>query len=293
MKKTSLFTAVAALALVSPLAMSAASAQQGLLRNDQMVQHAQYQGPSQQAQDRDDRDETRRGNRDEARGDDHRDRRESWRDGNREARWDDSRHNGYYQNGRWTYGPPSADRYGRANFELGYRPWAIGQSLGYYNNRFELVDYRRAQLRRPARGARWVIDDRGDYLMVNRSGRIMQVVVSGNEPRDRRQSWRDSRNDARWDDARHNGYYRNGQWTYGPPQGRFGPGEVVYGYQPWERGQRLGYYQGRYSEVDYRTDRRLRAPPRGQHWVRNDNGDLLLAAIAGGLITAVILNNAR
>ncbi len=287
MNKISLFTAVAALALVSPLAITSAFAQQDLL------QQAQYQGPSQQAQDRDNRDETRRGDRDQVRDRDHRDRRESWRDERREARWDDSRHNGYYQNGRWTYGPPSADRYGRANFELGYRPWAVGQSLGYYNTRFELVDYRRAQLRRPARGARWVVDDRGDYLMVNRSGRIMQVVVSGNEPRDRRQSWRDSRNDARWDDARHNGYYRNGQWTYGPPQGRYGPGEVVYGYQPWQRGQRLGYYQGRYSEVDYRTDRRLRAPPRGQHWVRNDSGDLLLAAVAGGLITAVILNNTR
>lgn len=285
MNKSILFTAVAAMALVSPLAIGAASAQQDLLRNDQMVQLVQYQGPSQRAQDRDDRDQANR--------DDHRDRRESWRDDNRDSRWDDNRHNGYYQNGRWTYGPPSADRYGRANFELGYRPWAVGQSLGYYNGRFAQIDYRREQLRRPSRGLRWVVDDRGDYLLVNRSGRIMQVVVSGNEPRDRRQSWRDSRNDARWDDNRHNGYYRNNQWTYGPPQGRYDRDEIVYGYQPWQRGQRLGYYEDRYSEIDYRTDRRLNAPPRGYHWVRSDNGDLLLAAIAGGLITAVILNNTR
>jgi rSAM-associated Gly-rich repeat protein len=286
MNKSTLFTAVAALALASPLAISTASAQQDLLRNGQMAQTAQYEGPSQQAQDRD-------RNREDARRGDHRDRRESWRDDNRESRWDDARHNGYYQNGRWTYGPPSADRYGRANFELGYRPWAVGQSLGYYNGRFQDVDYRREQLRRPARGTRWVVDDRGDYLLINRSGRIIQVVISGNEPRDRRQSWRDARSDARWDDRRHNGYYRDGQWTFGPPEARYGRGEVVYGYQPWQRGQRLGYYQGRYSEVDYRTDRRLRAPPRGYHWVRNDSGDLLLAAIAGGLITAVILNNVR
>jgi len=286
MNRNTLFTAVAAIALAAPPAISSASGQQDLLRNDQMVQDAQYQGPSQQAQDRDDRDNARRG--------DHRDRRESWRDDNRDSRWDDNRHNGYYQNGRWTYGPPSADRYGRANFELGYRPWAVGQSLGsYYRNRFEAVDYRRAQLRRPGRGQTWVQDDRGDFLLINRSGRIQRVVIGGAQPRDRHESWRDVRQDARWDDGRHNGYYRDNQWTFGPPQGRYDRADIVYGYQPWQRGQRLGYYQGRYQEVDYRTDRRLRPPPRGYHWVRNDSGDLLLAAIAGGLITQVILASSR
>jgi Ni/Co efflux regulator RcnB len=284
MKRSTLFSAVAALALVSPLAVSTASAQQN---NDQMVQHAQYQGPSQHAEDRDERAEN-------AHRGDHRDRRESWRDDNRDSRWDDSRHNGYYQNGRWVYGPPSTDRYGRANFELGYRPWAVGQSLGaYYGSRFEQVDYRRAQLRRPARGLRWVQDDRGDFLLVNRSGRIMQVIISGNEPRDRRQRWRDARDDARWDDRRHNGYYRDGEWTFGPPDERYGRGEVVYGYQPWRRGERLGYYQDRYQEVDYRTDSRMRQPPRGYHWVRNDSGDYLLAAIVGGLISQVIITRDR
>jgi Ni/Co efflux regulator RcnB len=286
MKRSTLFAAVAATALVGPFAISAAAAQQ-VLHNDQMIELAQYQGPSQQAQDRANRTE-------DARAGNHRDRRESWRDDNRDSRWDENRHNGYYQNGRWTYGPPSADRYGRANFALGYRPWAVGQSLGYYANRFEQVDYRRAQLRQPARGQRWVQDDRGDYLLVNRSGRIVQVIVGGHEPRDRRQPWRDARGDGRWDDQRYNGYYRNNQWTFGPPpEGRYGRGDVVYGYQPWQRGQRLGYYQSRYREVDYRTDRRLRPPPRGDHWVRNDGGDLLLAAIASGLIAQVIINSSR
>jgi Ni/Co efflux regulator RcnB len=281
MKKSTLFTAVAVLALAAPLAVSTASAQP----------QGQYEGPTQRAQDRDSRDEDARRNDDNR---DHRDRREAWRDARDDARWDDRQHNGYYMNGRWTYGQPSADRYGRRGFELGYRPWAVGQSLGYYNGRYQEVDYRRAQLRRPARGLRWVQDDRGDYLLINRSGRIVSVVISGNEPRDRRQSWRDARNDARWDERRHNGYYRNNMWTYGPPpEGRYGRGEIVYGYQPWQRGQRLGYYEGRYDEVDYRSNRGLRAPPRGYHWVRNDSGDYLLAAIAGGLIAAVILNNTR
>lgn len=286
MNRKTLFTAAAAMALVSPLAISSASAQQDLQRDDQMAQHAQYQGPSQRAEDRDNRSE-------DARRGDHRDRRESWRDTNRDSRWDDNRHNGYYQNGRWTYGPPPANR--RGSFELGYRPWSAGQSLGdYYRNRFEQIDYRRAQLQRPARGMRWVQDDRGDYLLVNRSGRITRVVISGNEPRDRRQSWRDARSDSRWDDRRHNGYYHNNVWTFGQPrEGQYGRGDIVYGYQPWQRGQRLGYYEGRYSEVDYRTDRRLRQPPRGYRWVRSDSGDFLLAAIAGGLIAQVILNTTR
>jgi len=280
MKKKILLTAVAAMALVGPFAVSTASAQQNLL------QQAQYQNPNQQARNHDQRDNAGR--------DDHRDRREAWRDENRDSRWDADRHNGYYQDGRWTYGPPSADRYGRANFELGYRPWAEGQSLGaYYLNRFEQVDYRRMQLRRPGRGQHWVRDDRGDYLLVNRSGRIVRVVISGNEPRDRRQYWRDTRDNTRWDDHRHNGYYRNNQWTFGPPPSGYDRNDVVFGYQPWQRGERLGYYQTRYQEVDYRSDRRLRAPPRGYHWVRNDSGDLLLAAIAGGLITQVILSTTR
>jgi Ni/Co efflux regulator RcnB len=37
----------------------------------------------------------------------------------------------------------------------------------------------------------------------------------------------------------------------------------------------------------------MRPPPRGYHWVRNDSGDYLLAAIAGGLITQVIITRDR
>jgi Ni/Co efflux regulator RcnB len=280
MRKSTLFTAAAVLALAGPLAIGSVSAQPR-----DLLQSAQYQGPSRHAQDQDARDNDRR---------DHRDRREAWRDSRQDARWDDQQHNGYYLNGRWSYGQPSSSVYARRGFELGYRPWAVGQNLGYYNGRYQEVDYRRAQLRRPARGLRWVQDDRGDFLLVSRSGRITQVIISGNEPRDRRHSWRDARNDTRWDERRHNGYYRNNQWTYGPPaEGRYGRGEIVYGYQPWERGQRLGYYDGRYEEVDYRTNRSLREPPRGYNWVRNESVVYLLDAISGGLIAAVILNNTR
>jgi len=67
---------------------------------------------------------------------------------------------------------------------------------------------------------------------------------------------------------------------------------VFCGYRPWARGQRLGYCANRYQEVDYRREN-LRQPRRGYHWVRNDGGDFLLAAIATGLIAQVIINSNR
>jgi Ni/Co efflux regulator RcnB len=277
MKRILLATA-AIIAIAGPFAISSASAQS-----------SSFEGPTRHAQYQDER-----GNdREDAR--DRRDRRDSWRDERREARWDDARHNGYYENGRWTYGPPSADQYGRPGFSLGYQPWERGQRLGYYDGRFDEVNYRRANLPPPRRGYHWVRADRGDaYLLVSiRSGRILQVIVRDDNRRDRRQAWREDRRDARWDDARHNGYYRDGQWTYGPPADRNRRGDAVYGYQPWERGQRLGYYNGRYTAVDYRSDDHMSAPPRGHRWVRNDSGDYLLAAIATGVIVQVILNSDR
>lgn len=58
----------------------------------------------------------------------------------------------------------------------------------------------------------------------------------------------------------------------------------------WARGQHLPpqYRSSRYVVNDYHRYG-LRAPPRGYHYVRDDNsGDILMTAIATGLITAVI-----
>ena len=56
----------------------------------------------------------------------------------------------------------------------------------------------------------------------------------------------------------------------------------------WQRG---GYlpptYRGHYSEVGDWRARRLQAPPSGYHWV-SANGNLVLAAIATGLIAQII-----
>jgi Ni/Co efflux regulator RcnB len=286
--KRILLTTVAALALITTGFTAQASAQTPQGRA------GQYQGPSERAHQQDERRESTQGPQQDDRREgarDPRDSRENWRDDG--GQWNEARHNGYYVGDRWTYGPPSALMVRRGAVP-GYQPWRAGRSLGYYQTRFTDVDYRAQHLRPPPRGHRWVRDDRGDYLLIaNRGGRVLEVVISGRDHRDRRQAWRDDRADARWDDTRYNGYYSNNRWTYGPPPNNLPRGSVVYGYQPWERGQRLGYYQGRYAEVDYRSQRGLRVPPQGYHWVRNDGGDFLLAAVASGLIAQVIINSGR
>ncbi len=57
----------------------------------------------------------------------------------------------------------------------------------------------------------------------------------------------------------------------------------------WRAGDRFGSYRN-YREVDYRSYR-LKHPPRGYHYVRDNNtGEIILAAIATGLIASIILN---
>jgi len=68
------------------------------------------------------------------------------------------------------------------------------------------------------------------------------------------------------DRGRHEGWYKRG--GYLPPQ----------------------YRETRYYVTDWRAHR-LYAPPRGYRWVRSDNDDFLLVAIATGIITNIILSN--
>jgi Ni/Co efflux regulator RcnB len=116
-----------------------------------------------------------------------------------------------------------------------------------------------------------------------------------NDHYDRDGRYRDNdRFDNRFDARRHNGYYIGNRWHFGQPSVTV----IRYkdyrpGFKPWKRGDRLGYYNGRYREVDYRDYRhhRLSAPPRGYHYVQSDNGEIILAAIATGLIAAIIASN--
>lgn len=66
------------------------------------------------------------------------------------------------------------------------------------------------------------------------------------------------------------------------------------GGQRWERGQRLDQrYRGRDRVVSDYNRYRLRAPPRGYNYYRTDSGDIVLALIATGIISAVIAGNAN
>jgi Ni/Co efflux regulator RcnB len=110
---------------------------------------------------------------------------------------------------------------------------------------------------------------------------------------DNRREWRDNRNNARWDDNHHNGYYVGNHWYYGPPpQQAYNQRNFYLGYHPWAAGQHLGYYNGRYTEVNYRSQN-LKRPNRGYHWVRDDRGVYILASINSGLIRLVVNRNAR
>jgi Ni/Co efflux regulator RcnB len=115
-----------------------------------------------------------------------------------------------------------------------------------------------------------------------------------NNGRHRRDNDRRRDNDNRrdWDRSRDNGYMYNGRWNYGPPPAYIAsrPGFAP-GYHAWRRGDRLPvYYRTQYRDIDYRVYR-LRPPPRGYHYVRDDRGEILLVGIATGLILSAILSN--
>ena len=109
--------------------------------------------------------------------------------------------------------------------------------------------------------------------------------------RDERRAYNEGRRDgyreSRWDNRRHNGYNYNGRWYYGPPPAHWRD-HARYDYRAWRRGDRLpAYYRDHYRPVDYRYYR-LRPPPRGYHYVRDDRGDYLLVGIATGVILGII-----
>jgi Ni/Co efflux regulator RcnB len=110
-----------------------------------------------------------------------------------------------------------------------------------------------------------------------------------NDRRDDRRSGREGYRSGRWDSQRYNGYNYRGQWHYGPPpEAYYGRRDFELGLREWRRGDRLpSYYRSRYRPVDYRHYR-LREPPRGYHYVRDDRGELLLVGVTTGIILSII-----
>jgi Ni/Co efflux regulator RcnB len=59
----------------------------------------------------------------------------------------------------------------------------------------------------------------------------------------------------------------------------------------WHKGERVpAEWQGHDREVDWHHEH-LRRPPHGYHWVRDDDGNYLLAALAGGAIASIIMGH--
>jgi len=105
-----------------------------------------------------------------------------------------------------------------------------------------------------------------------------------NDRREYREDIRDDRRELR-QDRRAYGRYQQAQRRYNaaryqPPRG--------YQTRQWAYGQQLPtYYRSNQYVVSNYGQYGLRAPPRGYQYVRSGN-DVVLAAVAGGLITAVI-----
>lgn len=94
----------------------------------------------------------------------------------RGERWDDHRNNGYWLGGRWHYGPPPEDYYGRPGFNLGFSDWRLGGSLPSYYRGAVVSDYARWRLRRPPYGYNWIRVG-NDYLLVAASSGLIFDIV--------------------------------------------------------------------------------------------------------------------
>ena len=126
----------------------------------------------------------------------------------------------------------------------------------------------------------------------NRGNEIRRDAHDRRDAReDRRDDRRDARQAQRWNQRSHNGYYLGNRFYYGQPSAQI---QVRRDYRPayqqWRRGDRLPTYgRQHYREVNWRSER-LRAPPRGYHYVRDDRGQVLLVGIATGVILSILLS---
>ena len=148
---------------------------------------------------------------------------------------------------------------------LGVASAAEAQSRGAYEQRQDRRDDR---------------NDRREWRQDNRDDRR----DARSDRREWRQDNRDDRREAR-QDRRAYAHWQQSQRRYNA--GRY---YAPRGYQTrqWSYGQRMpSYYRSNQYVVSNYGQYGLRAPPRGYHYVRSGN-DVVLAAVAGGLITAVI-----
>lgn len=123
-------------------------------------------------------------------------------------------------------------------------------------------------------------DDRRDWRDDRRDDR--------HDRRDQRQAYRHGYHDGRRDDRRHDRRYYDRRY-YAPPRVVYRPAPH---YHRWAVGQRYrDYYRGPVYVVNDYGHYHVRRPPRGYHWVRDDRGNLLMVAIATGIIADLLLHH--
>jgi Ni/Co efflux regulator RcnB len=130
--------------------------------------------------------------------------------------------------------------------------------------------------------------DRGDHRADRRDDRRDHRA----DRRDDRREYRSDRRDFRQDQRQHARQQQQAYARWQQSQRRYDAGRYYAprGYQTrqWSYGQQMPtYYRSNQYVVSNYGQYGLRAPPRGYQYVRSGN-DVVLAAIAGGLITAVI-----
>lgn len=120
------------------------------------------------------------------------------------------------------------------------------------------------------------------------AGVIAPAFAFTPSPTQDHRDWHDDHHDDRHDDRRdwHDDHHRGPPPP--PPRVVDHRGPPPWAHHHWERGHR---YDGRVIVVDRWHDYRgLREPPRGYHWVRDDDdGQFLLVAVATGIIADIVL----
>jgi Ni/Co efflux regulator RcnB len=145
---------------------------------------------------------------------------------------------------------------------LGVASAAEAQSRGNYEQGQDRRDDRR--------------DDRGDRQEERRDDRHDRREWRQDSRDDRREFRQDQRDYGRWQQSQR----RYSAGRYYAPRG--------YQQRDWSYGQRMpSYYRSNQYVVNDYSRYGLRAPPRGYHYIRSGD-DVVLAAIAGGVIVAVI-----
>ncbi len=151
----------------------------------------------------------------------------------------------------------------------------------------------------------------GAMVSVLALGAVAPAFADNDRHRDRRE-WRDDRRDHRNDhrndrrvERRHDprGDYRDHRYYRSAPPPRVvyrpaPPPRVVYRPAPPPRqsyGWRVGapyrnYYSGPVYVVNDYHRYHVRQPPRGHRWIRDDRGNLLLVAIATGILADFVIN---